>query len=76
MTDRLRVFIRHWTLENSLATTQNSLAKFCLFPERALCFDYNPPVTLQDSPATPIIFLMKTLQARSSCSGLLLVEVF
>ena len=46
--------IRHPRSENFPATTQNSQAKFCLFPERALPFHYNPPVTLQYSPATPI----------------------
>ena len=50
-----RVFIRHRILESSLATKQNSLAKFCLFLERALPFHNNPPVTLQYSPATPIL---------------------
>ena len=29
----IRMLIRHQRWENSLATTQNSLAKFCLFPE-------------------------------------------
>ena len=33
-----RVFNRHQRLENSLATTQNSLTKFCMFPEGALPF--------------------------------------
>ena len=50
-----RVFIRHWRLENSLATTQNSPAKFCLFPERAMPFHYKTPVTLQYSHATLIL---------------------
>ena len=50
-----RVFIRYRRSENSLATTQNSPAKFYLFPERALPFHNNPPVTLQYSPATPIL---------------------
>ena len=35
--------------------TQNSPAKLCLFPERALPFHNNPPVSLQYSPATPIL---------------------
>ena len=48
------VFIRHLRLQNSSATTQNSRAKFCLCPERALPFHDNPPVTLQYSPATQI----------------------
>ena len=48
-----RVFIRHRRLEKSLASKQNSLAKFCLFPERALPLHNNPP--LQYSPATPIL---------------------
>ena len=47
------MFIRHRRLEKSLATTQNSLAKFWLFPERALPFHNNPP--LQYSPATPVL---------------------
>ena len=47
--------MRHRRLENSPATTQNSPAKFCLFPERALPFHNNPPVTLPYSPATPIL---------------------
>ena len=47
--------IRHQTSENSPATTQNSLAKFCMFPERALPFHNIPPVTLQYSPATPVL---------------------
>ena len=38
-----------------MATTQNSPTKFCLFPERDLPFHNNPPVTLQYSPATPIL---------------------
>lgn len=41
-------------------TTQNSQAKFSLFPERGFPFNHNPPVSLQSiSPATPI-FLTKT----------------
>ena len=50
-----RVFIRRQRLENSVATTQNSPSKFCLFPERALPFSNNPPITLQYSLATPIL---------------------
>jgi len=42
-------------LENSLATTQNSTARVCLFPERGLPFHNNPPVTLQSSPAIPVL---------------------
>ena len=41
--------------ENSPATTQISPAKFCLFPERALPFHNNPPLTLQYSPVIPIL---------------------
>ena len=41
-----RVFTRQWRSENSPATTQNSLAKICLFAERALPFHNNPSVTL------------------------------
>ena len=44
----------HQRSENSLATTQNSAAKFGLFPERALNFHNNTSVTLQYSPATLI----------------------
>ena len=47
-------------IENSPSTTQNSLAKFHLFHERALLFHNNYPATLHCSPATTI-FLMKTL---------------
>ena len=53
--EEYRVFIRHWRSKNSLATTQNSPDKFCLFPVRALPFHNNSPVTLQYSPATPIL---------------------
>ena len=49
------MFIRHQRTENSLATTQNSLAKFRSFPERALFFHNNSPVTLYYSPATTIL---------------------
>ena len=49
------MFIKHWRSENSSATTQNSLAKFCLFPDRALSFHDNRPVTLQYSPVSPIL---------------------
>ena len=35
--------------------SENSPAKFCLFPERAWPFHNNPPVTLQYSPATLIL---------------------
>ena len=34
---------------------QNSMAKFCSFPGRALLFHNNSPVTLHCSPATAII---------------------
>ena len=51
----LKVLIRHWRSENSLATTQNSPAKFHSFPERALLFHNNSPVTLHYSPVTAII---------------------
>ena len=51
----LRVFIRHRRSENSLANTQNSPAKFRSFPERALLFHNNSPVTLYYSPATAIL---------------------
>ena len=49
------MFIRHQRSENSPAAMQNSVAKFCLFPEGALPFHVNPPVTLLCSPATPIL---------------------
>ena len=35
--------------------SENSPAKFCSFPERALPFHDNPPVTSQYSLATPIL---------------------
>ena len=60
-TTRARVFIRHRRSENSLSTLQNSPAKFCLFPERALLFHNNSPATLHCSPATTI--LNETLRA-------------
>ena len=41
--------------ENSPSTTQNSLAKFCSFPERALLFHNNSPATLLCPPATTIL---------------------
>ena len=44
-----------WRLERSPATAQNSGAKFCLFPKRALSFHRNLSVTLQHFPATPIL---------------------
>ena len=50
-----RVFIRHRRSENSLATAHYSPAKFCLFPERALLFHNNSPVTLHYSPVTKIL---------------------
>ena len=50
-----RVFIRHRRSENFTSTTQNSLAKFRSFPERALLFHNNSPVTLHCSHATTII---------------------
>ena len=31
------------------------MAKFCLFPQRDLPFHNNPSVTIQYSPATPIV---------------------
>ena len=49
------MLIRHWRSDNSLATTQYSQAKFCLFPERALPFHDNPPVTSQSYSATPLL---------------------
>ena len=49
-----RAYDRHQRSKNYLATTQNSLAKFCLFPERALPFHHSPSVTLQYSSAIPI----------------------
>ena len=49
------MFIRHRRSENSPATTQNYPAKFRLFPERALVFHNNSPVTLHCSPATTIL---------------------
>ena len=51
----IRVLIGHRRSENSSATTQNSPAKFCLFPDRALPFHDNPPFTLQYSPVSPIL---------------------
>ena len=50
-----RVFIRHRRLENSPATMQNYPAKFRSFPERALLFHNNSPVTLHYSRATTIL---------------------
>lgn len=47
------MFVKHQRLENSLATTLNSVAKFCLFHKSALPFDNNLPVMY--SPATPIL---------------------
>ena len=41
--------------KNSSATTQNSPAKFYLFPGRASPFHNNPSVTLQCSPVSPIL---------------------
>ena len=55
LVSRVRVFIRHWRLENSPVTTQNYSPKFCLFPERVLSFHNNPTVPLQYSCTTPII---------------------
>ena len=49
------MFIRHQRSQNSPLTTQNSLAKFCLFPDRALPVHINPPVTFQYSPISPIL---------------------
>ena len=49
-----RVFIRQQRLENSLA-------KFCLFRERTLPLDNNPPVTLLHSILLLLQFFMKTL---------------
>ena len=49
-----RVFIRQRRLENSLA-------KFCLFCERTLPLDNNPPVTLLHSILLLLQFFMKTL---------------
>ena len=42
----MRVFVRH-------RRSENSPAKFYLFPERVLPLQKNPPVTLQHSPAAP-----------------------
>ena len=50
-----KVFIRHRRLENPPSTTQNSPAKFRLFPERAKLFHNNSPVTLRCSPVTTIL---------------------
>ena len=50
-----RVFIRPRRSDNSPATTQISLAKFCLFPERASLFHNNSLVTLHCSPATTVL---------------------
>ena len=52
---QFRVFIRRRRSKNSSATTQNSVAKFCLFPDRTLPFHDDPPVTLQYSPVSPIL---------------------
>ena len=49
------MFIRHWRSENYPAAAQNSLAKFCLFPEKGLAFHNNPPVTLLCSPVPPFL---------------------
>ena len=49
------MFIRHWRSENSPSTTQNSLAKFCSFPERASFLHNNSPVALHCSPDTTIL---------------------
>ena len=59
-----RVFIRHWRLENSPSTTQNSPAKFCSFPEKALLFHNNNNILLLHILYTVLLllqFLMKTL---------------
>ena len=45
-----RVFISHWKLENSVA-------KLCLFPERAFPIHSNLPVT-EYSLATPIVAIL------------------
>ena len=50
-----RVFIRHWRSENCPSITHNSPAIFHLFPERALLFHNNSPVTLHYSPGTTIL---------------------
>ena len=49
------MFIKPQRSENSPATTQNSLAKFRLLPERVSLFHNNSPVTLPYSPATTIL---------------------
>lgn len=46
-----RVFISHWKLENSVA-------KLCLFPERAFPVHSNLPVTLEYSLVTPIVAIL------------------
>ena len=58
------MFIRRQRSENSPATTQNSLAKFRSFSERALLFHNNSPATLHYSHATTI--LNETLYISSS----------
>ena len=62
-----REFIRHRRSQNSPATTQNSPAKFRLFPERASLFHNNSPVTLYCSPAK-LQFLMKSLRNTEVCN--------
>ena len=63
----------HRRSENSPSTTQNSPAKFRSFPERALLFHNNSPVTLHCSPATTILnenpAVMKEANQRSSEQG-------
>ena len=47
-TGQCRVFIKH-------RRSENSPAKFCLFPDRALPFHNNSSVTFQYSPVSPIL---------------------
>ena len=49
------MFIRHQRLENSPTTMQNSPAKFRSFPERALLFHNNSPITLHYSHDTTVL---------------------
>ena len=63
--DSYRVFVRHWRLENSLFTIQNSPAK-CQYPMNIVYSDVEPlenysPAILHLSPATILEFLVKTL---------------
>ena len=53
--NRQDVHNRHRRSENSPAITKNSAAKFRSFPERALVFHNNSPVTLHSSPTITIL---------------------